>query len=71
MLGAMRAFCKRQPACAVLAHFVLGGREYARLNVAATVAQLNAEALSALAYTQVVNEEAVRRSTATTCRPCR
>ena len=56
MLGAMRAFCKRnQPV--LCSPFVLGGANTPAV-VAATVAQLNAEALSALAYTQVVRKGA-------------
>jgi len=52
MLGALRAFCKRnQPI--LCSPFVLGGAN-TPASVPATVAQLNAEALSALAYTQVV-----------------
>lgn len=52
MLGALRAFCKRnQPV--LCSPFVLGGAN-TPASVPATVAQLNAEALSALAYTQVV-----------------
>jgi len=52
MLGAMRAFCRRnQPV--LCSPFVLGGAN-TPASVAATVAQLNAEALSALAYTQVI-----------------
>jgi trimethylamine--corrinoid protein Co-methyltransferase len=52
MLGAMRAFCKRnQPV--LCSPFVLGGAN-TPASVPATVAQLNAEALSALAYTQVI-----------------
>lgn len=52
MLGAMRAFCRRnQPV--LCSPFVLGGAN-TPASVAAAVAQLNAEALSALAYTQVV-----------------
>lgn len=52
MLGAMRAFCrKNQPV--LCSPFVLGGAN-TPASVPATVAQLNAEALSALAYTQVV-----------------
>jgi trimethylamine--corrinoid protein Co-methyltransferase len=52
MLGAMRAFCRRnQPV--LCSPFVLGGAN-TPASVAPTVAQLNAEALSALAYTQVV-----------------
>ncbi len=54
MLGAMRAFCKRnQPV--LCSPFVLGGAN-TPASVAPTVAQLNAEALSALAYTQVVRK---------------
>jgi len=54
MLGAMRAFCKRnQPV--LCSPFVLGGAN-TPASVPATVAQLNAEALSALAYTQVVRK---------------
>ena len=54
MLGALRAFCKRnQPI--LCSPFVLGGAN-TPANVPATVAQLNAEALSALAYTQVVKK---------------
>ena len=52
MLGAMRALCKRnQPV--LCSPFVLGGAN-TPASVPATVAQLNAEALSALAYTQVI-----------------
>lgn len=52
MLGAMRAFCrKNQPV--LCSPFVLGGAN-TPASVPATVAQLNAEALSALAYTQVI-----------------
>ena len=52
MLGAMRAFCRRnQPV--LCSPFVLGGAN-TPASVAASVAQLNAEALSALAYTQVI-----------------
>ncbi len=52
MLGAMRAFCRRnQPV--LCSPFVLGGAN-TPASTPATVAQLNAEALSALAYTQVV-----------------
>jgi trimethylamine--corrinoid protein Co-methyltransferase len=52
MLGALRAFCKRnQPV--LCSPFVLGGAN-TPASVPATVAQLNAEALSALAYTQVI-----------------
>lgn len=54
MLGALRAFCKRnQPI--LCSPFVLGGAN-TPASVPATVAQLNAEALSALAYTQVVRK---------------
>lgn len=54
MLGALRAFCKRnQPV--LCSPFVLGGAN-TPASVPATVAQLNAEALSALAYTQVVRK---------------
>ncbi len=54
MLGAMRAFCRRnQPV--LCSPFVLGGAN-TPASTAASVAQLNAEALSALAYTQVVNK---------------
>ncbi|WP_037254070.1 trimethylamine methyltransferase family protein [Roseobacter sp. SK209-2-6] len=56
MLGAMRAFCRRnQPV--LCSPFVLGGAN-TPASVPATVAQLNAEALSALAYTQVIREGA-------------
>ena len=52
MLGAMRAFCRRnQPV--LCSPFVLGGAN-TPASVPATVAQLNAEALSALAYTQAI-----------------
>ena len=52
MLGAMRAFCKHnQPV--LCSPFVLGGAN-TPASVPASVAQLNAEALSALAYTQVI-----------------
>lgn len=52
MLGAMRAFCKRnQPV--LCSPFVLGGAN-TPASAPAAVAQLNAEALSALAYTQVI-----------------
>lgn len=52
MLGAMRAFSRRnQPV--LCSPFVLGGAN-TPASVAPTVAQLNAEALSALAYTQVI-----------------
>ena len=54
MLSAMRAFCRRnQPV--LCSPFVLGGAN-TPASVAPTVAQLNAEALSALAYTQVVRK---------------
>ncbi len=54
MLGAMRAFCRRnQPV--LCSPFVLGGAN-TPASVPASVAQLNAEALSALAYTQVVRK---------------
>lgn len=54
MLGAMRAFCSRnQPV--LCSPFVLGGAN-TPASVAPTVAQLNAEALSALAYTQVIRK---------------
>ena len=56
MLGAMRALCRRnQPV--LCSPFVLGGAN-TPASVPATVAQLNAEALSALAYTQVIREGA-------------
>ncbi len=56
MLGAMRAFAKRnQPV--LCSPFVLGGAN-TPASVAPTVAQLNAEALSALAYTQVIRKGA-------------
>ncbi len=56
MLGAMRAFSKRnQPV--LCSPFVLGGAN-TPASVAPTVAQLNAEALSALAYTQVIRKGA-------------
>jgi trimethylamine--corrinoid protein Co-methyltransferase len=56
MLGAMRAFARRnQPV--LCSPFVLGGAN-TPASVAPTVAQLNAEALSALAYTQVVRKGA-------------
>lgn len=54
MLGAMRAFCRRnQPV--LCSPFVLGGAN-TPASLIPTVAQLNAEALSALAYTQVVRK---------------
>ena len=56
MLGAMRAFNRRnQPV--LCSPFVLGGAN-TPASVAPTVAQLNAEALSALAYTQVIRKGA-------------
>lgn len=56
MLSAMRAFVKRrQPV--LCSPFVLGGAN-TPASVAPAVAQLNAEALSALAYTQVVRKGA-------------
>ncbi len=56
MLGAMRAFCRRnQPV--LCSPFVLGGAN-TPASVPATVAQLNAEALAALAYTQVIRRGA-------------
>lgn len=56
MLGALRAFSRRnQPV--LCSPFVLGGAN-TPASVPATVAQLNAEALSALAYTQVVHKGA-------------
>ena len=54
MLGALREFCKRnQPI--LCSPFVLGGAN-TPASTAPAVAQLNAEALSALAYTQVVRK---------------
>ena len=54
MLGAMRAFCRRnQPV--LCSPFVLGGAN-TPASVAPAVAQLNAEALSALAYSQVIRK---------------
>ncbi|MEE9315311.1 MAG: trimethylamine methyltransferase family protein [Rhizobiaceae bacterium] len=54
MLGAMRAFCrKNQPV--LCSPFVLGGAN-TPASTAPAVAQLNAEALSALAYTQVIRK---------------
>ena len=54
MLGAMRAFCRaNQPV--LCSPFVLGGANTPASTVPA-VAQLNAEALSALAYTQVIRK---------------
>ncbi|MEO0821628.1 MAG: trimethylamine methyltransferase family protein [Pseudomonadota bacterium] len=54
MLSAMRAFNRRnQPV--LCSPFVLGGAN-TPASVAPTIAQLNAEALSALAYTQVVRK---------------
>ncbi|MCY3879750.1 MAG: trimethylamine methyltransferase family protein [Rhodobacteraceae bacterium] len=56
MLGAMRAFCRRnQPV--LCSPFVLGGAN-TPASVPAAVAQLNAEALAALAYTQIVRKGA-------------
>jgi len=56
MLGAMRAFCKRnQPV--LCSPFVLGGAN-TPASVVPSVAQLNAEALSALAYSQVIRKGA-------------
>jgi trimethylamine--corrinoid protein Co-methyltransferase len=56
MLSAMRAFVKRkQPV--LCSPFVLGGAN-TPASVAPAVAQLNAEALSALAYTQVIRKGA-------------
>jgi len=56
MLGALRAFVKRnQPV--LCSPFVLGGAN-TPASTAPAVAQLNAEALSALAYTQVVRKGA-------------
>ena len=56
MLGAMRAFCKRnQPV--LCSPFVLGGAN-TPASMVPSVAQLNAEALSALAYTQVIRKGA-------------
>ena len=56
MLGAMRAFVKRrQPV--LCSPFVLGGANTPASTVPAVV-QLNAEALSALAYTQVIRKGA-------------
>ena len=56
MLGAMRAFVKRkQPV--LCSPFVLGGANTPASTVPAVV-QLNAEALSALAYTQIVRKGA-------------
>lgn len=55
MLGAMRAFCRRnQPV--LCSPFVLGGAN-TPASVVPAVAQLNAEALAALAYTQVVRKD--------------
>lgn len=56
MLGALRAFVKRrQPV--LCSPFVLGGAN-TPASTAPAVVQLNAEALAALAYTQVVNKGA-------------
>ncbi len=54
MLGAMRAFCrKNQPV--LCSPFVLGGAN-TPASTAPAVVQLNAEALSALAYTQIIRK---------------
>ncbi|RDD60425.1 trimethylamine methyltransferase family protein [Ferruginivarius sediminum] len=56
MLSAMRAFCRRnQPV--LCSPFVLGGAN-TPASTAPAVAQLNAEALAALAYTQVIRKGA-------------
>ena len=56
MLGAMQAFCKRnQPV--LCSPFVLGGAN-TPASMVPSVAQLNAEALSALAYSQVIRKGA-------------
>ncbi len=56
MLGAMRAFSRRnQPV--LCSPFVLGGAN-TPASIPAAVAQLNAEALSALAYTQIIRKGA-------------
>lgn len=56
MLGALRAFIRRnQPV--LCSPFIMGGAN-TPASVPAAVAQLNAEALSALAYTQVIREGA-------------
>ncbi|MGC1503295.1 MAG: trimethylamine methyltransferase family protein [Sulfitobacter sp.] len=56
MLGALRAFSRaNQPV--LCSPFVLGGAN-TPASVAASVAQLNAEALSALAYTQIIRKGA-------------
>ncbi len=56
MLGAMRAFVRRrQPV--LCSPFVLGGAN-TPASVVPAIVQLNAEALSALAYTQIVNKGA-------------
>lgn len=56
MLGALRVLCRRnQPV--LCSPFVLGGAN-TPASVAPSVAQLNAEALSALAYTQVIRKGA-------------
>ena len=56
MLGAMRAFCRRnQPV--LCSPFVLGGAN-TPASMVPSVAQLNAEALSALAYSQVIRKGA-------------
>ncbi|GMG82163.1 trimethylamine methyltransferase family protein [Paralimibaculum aggregatum] len=54
MLGAMRAFCRRnQPV--LCSPFVLGGAN-TPASMVPTVVQLNAEALAGLAYTQVIRK---------------
>ena len=56
MLSAMRVFCQhKQPV--LCSPFVLGGAN-TPASVAPTVAQLNAEALSGLAYTQIIRKGA-------------
>ena len=68
MLSAMRAFNRRnQPV--LCSPFVLGGAN-TPASTAPAVAQLNAEALSALAYTQV-SEKVALPFTVTTFRPYR
>lgn len=54
MLSAMRAFCRRNQSV-LCSPFVLGGAN-TPASIAPAVAQLNAEALSALAYTQVIRK---------------
>lgn len=56
MLGAMRAFAKRKQPI-LCSPFVLGGAN-TPASVVPSVVQLNAEALSALAYTQVIQKGA-------------